>query len=61
VDSGAGDDLAEEGKLGDTSVLDLDVAVEAILVGTAELAEGIEEVKRSLGTELVFESHVGGN
>jgi hypothetical protein len=63
VDSGAGDDLAKEGKLTDTSVLDLDVtkAIEAILVDSVELSEGIEEVKRSLGTELVFESHVGGN
>jgi hypothetical protein len=63
VDSTAGDDLSEEGKLTDTSVLDLDVteAVEAILVFTVELAEGIEEVKRSLGTELVLECVLEGS
>jgi hypothetical protein len=63
VDSGTGDDLAEEGKLADTAVLDLDVseAVEASLVLTGELSEGIEESKRSLGAELILEGHAGGN
>jgi len=62
VDSGTGDDLAQEGKLADTSVLDLDVseAVEALLVGTIEQAEGVEEAKRGLGTELVLEGVKGG-
>ena len=43
VDSVAGDDLAEEGKLGDTSVLDLNVtkAVEALLVGILEKSKGV--------------------
>ena len=38
----------------DAAVLDLDVteAVEALLVGILEEAEGIEEAKRGLGTEL---------
>ena len=54
VDAVAGDDLAEEGKLTDAAVLDLDVteAVEALLVGILEEAEGVEEAKRGLGTEL---------
>ena len=58
VDSGAGHNLAQEGKLGDTSVLDLDVseAVEALLGAvTGEHAEGIEESKRRLGTKLILE------
>ena len=63
VDSSTGNNLAEEGKLGDTAVLDLDVteAIEAILVFTGELSEGIEESKRRLGTELVLEGHAGGD
>jgi len=63
VDSGTGHDLAEESKLGDTAVLDLDVseAVEAFLVLAGELSEGIEEAKRSLGTEFILEGHAGGN
>ena len=58
VDSGTGHDLAQEGKLSDTSVLDLDVseAVEALLGAvTREHAEGIEESKRRLGTKLILE------
>jgi hypothetical protein len=58
VDSSTGHDLAEEGKLGDTAVLDLDVteAVEALLGAvTAEHSEGIEEPKGGLGAELVLE------
>jgi hypothetical protein len=62
VDSGAGDDLSEEGKLTDASVLDLDVtkAVEAFLVFTRKLSEGIEESKRGLGTEFALEGHGEG-
>jgi hypothetical protein len=62
VDAGAGDDLAEEGKLGDTAVLDLDVteAVEALLVGTVEEAEGIPKTERGLDAELVLEGLEGG-
>ncbi|EJK45349.1 hypothetical protein THAOC_36041 [Thalassiosira oceanica] len=57
VDSGAGDDVSEEGKLGDTSVLDLDVSetVESLLVGVVKEAERIEESKRRLGSELTLE------
>jgi hypothetical protein len=45
------------------SVFDLDgtEAVELLLVTIGDKAKGIEESKRSLGTELVFEGHVGGN
>ncbi|KAL7441839.1 hypothetical protein ACHAXH_005689 [Discostella pseudostelligera] len=62
VDAIAGDNLSQEGKLGDTSVLDLDISetVEALLVGTIEHAKGVEEAKRSLGTELVLEGGEGG-
>mmetsp|Transcript_9346 Transcript_9346/g.20250 ORF Transcript_9346/g.20250 Transcript_9346/m.20250 type:complete len:240 (+) Transcript_9346:110-829(+) len=58
VDAGAGDDLAEEGKLGDTAVLELDVtkAVERLLVGVVEEAERIVESKRGLGAKLALES-----
>ena len=63
VDSGTGDDLAEESKLADTAVLDLDVteAVESLLVLSRELSEGVEESKRSLGAELILEGHAGGD
>ena len=64
VDSGAGDELAEEGKHADTSVLDLDVteAVETLLVSIVEESEGIEESKRGLDTEgvLTLEGTEGG-
>ena len=63
VDSGAGDDLTQEGKLSDTSVLDLNVTetVEALLGAVSgEHAEGIEESKRGLGTELILEGVEGG-
>ena len=54
VDAVAGDDLAEEGKLTDTAVLDLNVteAVEALLVGILKEAEGVKETKGGLDTEL---------
>ena len=62
VDAVAGDDLAEEGKLTDTAVLDLNVteAVEALLVGILQKAEGIEEAKGGLGAELGLEGLEGG-
>ena len=55
VDAGAGDDVAEEGKLGDTAVLELDVteALEASLVGIVEEAERIVESEGLLGSELL--------
>ena len=62
VESGAGHDLAQEGELGDASVLDLDVteAVEALLGDVAgEHAEGIEESERGLDAELVLEGADG--
>jgi hypothetical protein len=48
---------------GDTAVLDLNVSetVEPFLVTVGNQAEGVEEAKRNLGTELVLEGHVGGD
>ena len=62
VDAVAGDDLAEEGKLTDAAVLDLDVteAVETLLVGILEEAEGVKESERGLGAELRLEGLEGG-
>jgi len=62
VDSGAGHDLAQEGELGDASMLDLDVteAVKALLGDVArEHAEGIKESERGLDAELVLEGADG--
>jgi len=61
VDTGMGDDVAQEGKLGDASVFYLDVteAVESLLVGAIEQAEGIEEAERGLGSELGLEGVEG--
>jgi len=61
VDSGTGDDLAKEGKHTNTSMLDLDVTktVETVLVLSGELAEGVEEAKRRLSSEFIFESLQG--
>jgi hypothetical protein len=60
VDSSTGDNLSKEGKLTDTSVLDLDVTetVETVLVGSIEQSHGIPTSKRSLGTKFVFEGIV---
>jgi hypothetical protein len=58
VDSGTGHNLSKEGKLSNTSVLDLNVTetVEALLGAVSRKhTEGIEESKRRLGTELVLE------
>ena len=54
VDTGTGDDVAKEGKHGNAAVLDLNVTetVELLLVAVGDKAEGIEESKRGLGTEL---------
>mmetsp|Transcript_13043 Transcript_13043/g.18682 ORF Transcript_13043/g.18682 Transcript_13043/m.18682 type:complete len:218 (+) Transcript_13043:132-785(+) len=62
TDSGTGGDLSEEGKLGDTSVLELDVTetVETLLVGIIEQSQRIEEAKRRLSTKLVLEGVEGG-
>jgi hypothetical protein len=57
------DKVSNNGEHRDTSVLDLDgtEAVELLLVTIGDEAKGIEESKGSLSTNLVFESHVGGN
>jgi hypothetical protein len=57
------DKVSNNGEHRDTSVLDLDGAetVELLLVTIGDKAKGIEESKRSLGTNLVLEGHVGGN
>jgi len=62
VDSGTGDDLAKEGKLTDTSVLELDVTktVESFLVSSVEHAKRIPAAKRRLSTKLFLEGHVEG-
>ncbi|EJK45348.1 hypothetical protein THAOC_36040 [Thalassiosira oceanica] len=63
VDSGAGDDVSEEGKHRDTSVLELDEseAVESLLVGVVKEAERIVESKRLLDSELTLEGiELGG-
>jgi hypothetical protein len=63
VDSGTGDDLAKEGKLSDTSVLDLNITetVETFLGNVSgEKAEGIEESKRRLDSKLILEGVQGG-
>ena len=61
VDSSTGDDVSEESKLGDTSVLDLNVteAVETILVSIIKKSKGIEESKRSLCSDLTLKGVEG--
>ena len=60
--SGTGDNLSEEGKLTDTSVLDLNVTetVETALASLIEKSQRIEEAKRRLSTKLVLEGVKGG-
>ena len=60
--SSTGDEVSNESKLGNTSVLELDVTktVECLLVSTVKEAKGIPESKRSLGTELALEGVKGG-
>jgi len=62
VVSSTGDEVSNEGKLGNTSVLELDVTktVECLLVGTVKEAKGIPESKRSLGTKFALEGVKGG-
>ena len=54
-----GDKVTNDGKHGDTAVLDLDVAkaVEAVLVSILEQVERIPEAKRGLGTKSLLELH----
>jgi hypothetical protein len=57
VESGVGHDLAQEGELGDTSVLDLNVmeAVKELLGNiTGEHAKGVEEPERGKDAKLVL-------
>jgi hypothetical protein len=62
TNSGTGGDLSEEGKLADTSVLELNETetVETALTSFIEQSQRIEEAKRGLGTELVLEGVKGG-
>jgi hypothetical protein len=66
TDSGLGNKVSDNGKHGDTSVLDLDIAetVELLLVSIGDQSKRIEESKRSLGADFTFEgvkgSHLGG-
>eukprot|EP00804_Cyclotella_cryptica_P006194 CCRYP_015289-RC/>CCRYP_015289-RC protein AED:0.24 eAED:0.24 QI:17/-1/0/1/-1/0/1/0/220 len=61
TESSTSGDLSKEGKLADTSVLQLNItkAVETLLVSTIQQTKGIEESKRGLGTELVLEGGEG--
>jgi len=53
TEAGGGPEVAEEGELGDAAVLELDVteAVEALLVGVLQEAEGIVEAEGLLDTD----------
>ena len=57
VDARAGDNVSEEGKHGNASVLDLDKAktVELGLVSIGDKSEGIEKAERGLDAELILE------
>ena len=62
VSSRTSSDLSKEGKLRNTSVLNLNITetVETFLVGTVEQSQGIEEAKRRLGTKLTLKGVEGG-
>ena len=57
TDTGLLDEVTDNGKHGDTSVLELSEAeaVELLLVTVCDKAERIEEAKRRLGTEFILE------
>ena len=61
VDTSTGDDVSEESKLTDTSVLELNVTetVETVLVSIIKKSKRIEESKRRLNSELALESVEG--
>ena len=61
MNSRTGDDVSEERKLGNTSVLDLDVTktVETVLVGIVKESERIEKSKWGLNSNLSLESSEG--
>ncbi len=58
VESGTGDNVSEEGKHTDTSVLDLNISktIESGLVSVGDQSERIVKTKWRLGTEGIFES-----
>ena len=60
-DSVTGNNLSKEGKLGNTSVLDLNVTetVESLLVGIVKKSKRIEESKRRLNSKLSLEGIEG--
>ena len=62
TNSGLSNKVSDDGKHGDTSVLELDVSetVELFLVTIGHESEGIEEAKRRLGSKLILESLQGG-
>ncbi len=62
TDSGFGDKVTEDGKHGDTSVLEFDVSKTGELgfVTIGNKSKRIEESKRRLGTELTLEGVEGG-
>jgi hypothetical protein len=59
VDSGSVDEVSNNSKHTDTSVLDLNIteAVELLLVSIGDKAKGIKESKWGLSSELVLERH----
>mmetsp|Transcript_2313 Transcript_2313/g.3431 ORF Transcript_2313/g.3431 Transcript_2313/m.3431 type:complete len:205 (+) Transcript_2313:256-870(+) len=61
MNSGTGDDVSEEGKLGNTSVLDLNIteSVETLLVGIIKESKRIEKSKWGLNSNLSLESSEG--
>ncbi len=62
TDSGLGDKVSENGKHGDTSVLEFDVSKTSELgfITIGDKSERIEESKRRLGTEFSLEGVEGG-
>ena len=62
TDSGLFDEVSNDGKHGNTSVLDLNVSetVEVFLVSIGDKSEGVEEAKRRLGSEFILEGLQGG-
>eukprot|EP01083_Nonionella_stella_P282697 961970_1 len=61
MNSGTGDDVSKEGKLSNTSVLDLNIteSVETLLVGIIKKSKRIEKSKRGLYSDLSLESVEG--
>lgn len=57
-----GDQISDNGKHGDTSVLEFDVSesVELFFITIGNKSKGVEETKRSLGTKFVLEGSQRG-